>query len=332
MSRASSVRAAIVGLGRWGQSLVTANEDFPESRLEFVAAATRTRSKAEAFCAARDLPLEDSFDAVLARPDVEAVVLATPHSQHCEQIRLAARAGKHVFVEKPLALTIADADSAVAAARGADIKLCVGFNRRFLPAFKALTELADSTKLGKPMHVEGAFSGPFGYGYTDEMWRGSTEENPAGGMAAMGIHILDAMISLMGPVKRVSALSKRLAVQSQLDDTTAVMIEFRSGATGSLSSLMATGSFWRLHVFGADGWAQMPDQTTLVTSDVAGKQEGRVFEPVNTLSYELDAFAGEVLGGADFPVALDQALIGVKAMAAIGESARREGAWISLDL
>lgn len=330
MNASPKVNAAIVGLGRWGQSLVKANVELPGSRLQFVAAATRTPAKAEEFCASRNLVLEADFHAVLGREDVRAVVLATPHSQHGEQIRLAAKAGKHVFVEKPLALTTDDAESAIAAARQAGIHLCVGFNRRFLPAFQLVASHAEGGSFGRALHIEGAFSGPFGYGYTDEIWRGSKDENPAGGMAAMGIHILDAMIAVMGPVHRVSTLSKRLAVSSSLDDTTTVMLEFTSGATGLLSTLMATGSYWRLHLFGSRGWALMPDQTTVTTSDVDGKRDTQAFEVANTLGQELDAFAGQIGGEGTFPVSLEQALAGVAAMAAIGESARRNGDWVEV--
>lgn len=324
------VRAAIVGLGRWGQALVTAGKANADSPLQFTHAATRTPDNARAFCAQHALVLEPDYPALLRNPEVDAVVLATPHSQHCEQIRQAAAAGKHVFVEKPLALTVEDAQGAIAVARAAGTEICVGFNRRFLPAYRALTAAIQEGKLGRLLHVEGHFSGPFGYHYTDAMWRGTRDENPAGGMAAMGIHILDAMLAVMGPVRRVSTLSKRLAVAANLDDTTTVTLEYESGATGSLSTLMATGSFWRLHVFGSDGWAHMPDQHTLIISDLAGNQTSESFAAIDTLAEELDAFALAIWGRAAYPVSLEQALMGVAAMAAISTSARDAGAWVSV--
>jgi predicted dehydrogenase len=273
------------------------------------------------------LKLERDYEAVLRAPDVDAVVLATPHSQHCDQIRAAAAAGKHIFVEKPLALSLADAESAVAAAKAAGVMLCVGFNRRFLPGYKSLFKASQAGDLGRLMHVEANFSGAFGYHYTNEMWRGAGSENPAGGMAAMGIHMLDAMLSIMGPVRRVATLSRRLAVPSDLDDVTSVILDFASGATGSLATLMATGGFWRLHVFGAEGWAQMPDQNSLVLADLSGKQTAHTFEPVDTLAAELDAFAGAIRSKAKYPVSFGEALAGVATMEAIGLSARNGGAW-----
>lgn len=158
------------------------------------------------------------------------------------------------------------------------------------------------------------------------MWRGSSAENPAGGMAAMGIHVLDAMIALMGPVARVAVLSRRLAVSSHLDDTTAIMMEFASGGTGTLSTLMATAPYWRLHVFGAAGWAQMPDQDRLALSDLDGPVGEHRFEAADTLADELDAFAEMVQENCPYPVSHPQALASVAAMEAIAHSAGRDGA------
>src|SRR5262245_66162834 len=124
------VRAAIVGLGRWGRSLVASVQGKSDS-IRFAAAHTRTRATAEEFCRQHDLPLLGSFDAVLTDPAIDAVVLATPHSQHEAQVRAAAAAGKHVFVEKPITLNRKSADAVVAAARRAGIVLAVGFTRRF---------------------------------------------------------------------------------------------------------------------------------------------------------------------------------------------------------
>lgn len=324
------VRAAIVGLGRWGRNLVDANAGNPSSLLHLTHAATRSPQKAEEFCKGRGLRLLADFEDLLASPEIDAVVLATPHSQHVDQICRAAAAGKHVFVEKPLALELAHAEAAISAARSEGIRLCVGFNRRFLPAFRELGNLAASGVLGRPLHVEGAFSGSFGYQYTNEMWRGDASENPAGGMAAMGIHVLDAMIALLGPVRRVSAISRHVAVPSDLKDVTNVALDFASGATGSLSTLMSTASFWRLHLFGSQGWAQMPDQTRLITSDLDGHVQESGFEPRDSLAMELDAFARAILTGAPYPVTDDQALGGVATMEAIALSSADNGSWIDV--
>src|SRR5262249_3666444 len=127
------IRAAIVGLGRWGRSLV-ASVQGKSAELSFVRGHPRTRASAEAFCRAQGVPLVDSYEELLADPDVDALVLATPHSQHEAQIIAAAAAGKHIHVEKPITLDRAGAGRAVDAARKAGVVLAGGHCPRLSPS------------------------------------------------------------------------------------------------------------------------------------------------------------------------------------------------------
>jgi predicted dehydrogenase len=327
---ATPVSAAIVGLGRWGQNLVTATSGNPDAPLRFVQGVTRTPAKATDFAAQHGFPISNKFEKMLSDPNIEAVVLATPHSQHCAQICKAAQAGKHVFVEKPLALTSGEAREAVGQCNKYGVMLAVGFNRRFLPAFKNFSAAHIAGKFGKVLHIDGNFSGPFGYDYTGDMWRGTSAENPAGGMAAMGIHMLDAMIHFLGPVRSVSTLSQRRVIDAPLDDTTNVQLEFNNGSTGSLTTLMATSANWRLQLFGSSGWGAMPDQNTLELN-LLGQEMSRVhFDANDTLADELAAFAACVRGQGGFQVTQMEALAGVAAMEAISLSAAKYGERITV--
>lgn len=328
MTATKSVAAAIVGLGRWGQNLVTASVG---SDLNIVQGVTRTPAKVTEFATQHGFPVSDDYDAMLADPSIEAVVLATPHSQHSAQICKAAEAGKHVFVEKPLALSLTEAQEAVRSCNAHDVVLAVGFNRRFLPAYNALCDAYHANVLGKALHIDANFSGPFAYHYTADMWRGSSDENPAGGMAAMGIHMLDAMIHLLGPIRRVSTLSCRRAVEAPLDDTTHVQLEFRSGATGSLATLMATQTNWRMQLFGASGWAAMKDQQNLEISLIDQEPDVTQYAINDTLADELSAFARCVRGVGSFPVTHREALQGVAAMQAISRSAASDGDSVAVE-
>ena len=321
MTGTKSVNAAIVGLGRWGQNLVNAAMSDPTNTLKFTRAVTRTPAKAQSFCDSHALPLSADFGDLLQNPDIQAIVLATPHSQHADQIKLAAKAGKHVFVEKPLALTLSEGLDVSAACDAANVVLAVGFNRRFLPAYRALEKLLISGDLGQPLHAEGNFSGPFGYDYSGDMWRGTISENPAGGMAAMGIHVLDAMIHLLGPISHVTARSSRRVLKAPIDDTTTILLDFSSGVTGSLTTIMATATNWRLQIFGSTGWVAMRDQRKLEWSTLNNEVQSRRFETADTLAMELDAFGKTILGIGEYPVTLSEALAGVAAMHAIARSA-----------
>src|SRR5215470_18679700 len=142
------IRAAIVGLGRWGRSLVASMQGKSKD-LRFVLAHTRMRATAEDFCRSQELALVDSYEQLLADRNVDAVVLATPHSLHESQIIAAAAAGKHIHVEKPITLDRAGAERAVAAARAAGVMLAVGYCRRFHPSVAGIRARLQDGRLGK---------------------------------------------------------------------------------------------------------------------------------------------------------------------------------------
>jgi len=250
------IRAAIVGLGRWGQNLVDCTQGKTD-RIRFTAGVARTREKAQAFAEARGVVLVGDYGAALADPSVDAVVLATPHTQHAAQVVAAARAGKHVFTEKPFALTAASAEAAVTACAEAGRVLAVGFNWRYQPALQEIRRMLEDGRLGRLLHIEGNFNGPSVYRFPKAHWRQQPEEGPAGGMTGRGVHVVDAMLYLAGPIESVFAQSDRLALDYGLDDTTSMLFRFRSGATGYLGTFIATAECWRLQVFGSKGWAKV---------------------------------------------------------------------------
>jgi predicted dehydrogenase len=258
------IRAAIIGLGRWGQNLVNSVQGKSEV-IRFVAGATRTVAKAEAYARQQGFPLHGSYEAVLADPKVDAVVLATPHTQHAEQVIAAARAGKHVFTEKPLALTAQSAAAAVRACAKARVTLAVGYNWRFQPALQEMRRMLEDGRLGKLLHVEGNFCGPSAYRFPREHWRQEREEGPAGGMTGRGVHVVDAFLCLGGRLASVHAQSARRVLGYGLDDTTSMLFRFKSGASGYLGTVIATAETWRMQVFGSRGWAEVGDVEHLTT-------------------------------------------------------------------
>jgi len=251
------IRAAIVGLGRWGQNLVASVQGKSDA-IRFTAGATRTPEKSRGFADRHGFPLHDRYEKVLADPAIDAVVLATPHSLHAGQIIAAAAAGKHVFVEKPFALSLREAEAAVRACAENKLTLAIGYNWRFQPALQEIKRmLGDDGRLGKLLHIEGNFCGPSVYRFEREHWRQSREEGPAGGMTGRGVHLVDTMICLSGRIESVVAQSSRAVRDFGLDDTTSMLLRFESGATGYLGTVIATAETWRLQVFGANGWAEV---------------------------------------------------------------------------
>ena len=258
------MQAAIVGLGTWGQHLVAAVQGKSDV-IRFAAGATRTPAKAAEFCARHGIRLADSYESLLKEKNIDAVVLATPHSAHAEQIAAAAKAGKHVFVEKPLGLSRADSERAVAACAERKVTLAVGYNWRFQPALQEMKRMLEDGRLGKLLHVEGNFCGPSAYRFRREHWRQDRDEVPAGGMTGRGVHVVDAMLYLAGRIDSVVAQSVRRVQDFGADDTTSMLFRFASGATGYLGTVIATAETWRMQVFGSNGWAEVGDVEHLHT-------------------------------------------------------------------
>lgn len=302
--------AAIVGMGRWGQTLVNSVHGAPESGIRFVAGTTGTLARAEGYAREKGIRLLPDYNAVLADKAVQAVVLSTPHSQHADQVAAAARAGKHVFVEKPFTLTKASAESAVDAAHRAGVVMALGHNRRFLPAVAEMRNLVASGALGTVLHAEGQFSGPGAYGYKAGMWRADRDESPLGGMGGMGIHMIDMLIHLCGRFEQVS-VDSRAQVSTTIDDTTAMLARMRSGVSVLFATLALAPRFWRVALFGTDGIVELNGHENLRFTPREGKGWVKDFPATDIERAELTAFATAVAGGPAYPLPWDEAIHGV---------------------
>jgi predicted dehydrogenase len=312
------ISAAIVGLGRWGQNLVRSVQGGSQ-RLRFVRGVARRPDSVREFATQQNLQLSARLDDALADQDIGAVVLATPHSLHVEQVVAAARAGKAVFCEKPLALTHAGAQRAVAACREAGVVLATGQDKRHWSSMRELAAVVASGRLGEILHVEGNFSNETSTQFP-VAWRESPAESPGAGMTATGIHVVDAFVNLIGPVRCVRAqLIGRKPDPAPLD-TVSVLLEFENGVSGVLCTVRTTPFFARVHVFGTAGSAEAVGETELLLRMAGQQPERRSFEPVNALRVELEAFADAIEGRADYPVTTQQMIAAVAAMEAINRS------------
>jgi predicted dehydrogenase len=292
------IQTAIVGLGRWGRRLVEASSGH--ERLKIVRA-VEPEPGAQDFCAGRGLELTASLDAVLADPAIDAVLLATPHSLHAAQVMACAAARKQVFCEKPLALRVADAARMFDACREAGTALAVGHNRRFWPSMAALRDTVASGELGAILHIEGHNSNENSQSVTAG-WRLSPLESPGGGLTGAGLHVLDAFVSLLGPVRRVYArLNSREPGPPPLD-TALLAIDFVNGTTGALATVRATPLYWRVHVFGTKGSAEVLDEVTMMLRKSASQPRQISYPAIDVLRAELDAFADTIEQKRPFPV------------------------------
>ncbi|HQT77438.1 MAG: hypothetical protein B7Z80_14950 [Rhodospirillales bacterium 20-64-7] len=321
------VRAAIVGLGWWGQNLV--NSVRGNTAIRFTTAHTRTHDTAAGFCAEAGLRWVDSLDAILNDAAIDAVVFATPHTLHTDQVVRAAAAGKHVFVEKPFSLSIADAQRAKQSADAAGIVLAVGFNRRFHPSMAALRTAVHSGNLGTLVSISAEQTALHGLSLSADAWRARSEEAPGGAMTAIGVHLVDGMIDLFGPIRQVFAtVSRRAAPHS--DDTTDILLRFSNGASGHIFCSTAATPHYRMAVYGTSGFAEIlgHSMTTLRQVKAApgnylavAPAEQTETPNFNMLTAELEAFAASIRTGQPFPTPMAQVMHGVEVFEAVLRSA-----------
>jgi|SRR6516164_6252158 len=316
------IDAAIVGLGRWGETLVEAVQGESD-RLRFTCAVSRSPDKLRDFATKHRLEVVSGFEQMLADPSLAAVVLATPHTLHCEQIVAVAAAGKAVFCEKPLTLKKAEAARAIEACRSAGVVLGVGTDKRFFPSLHELVRLDKSGELGRILHLEAHFSNEVARTFTG--WRYSTEESPAGGMTGTGIHVLDAMVAMAGPVRRVQALLLSHKAPPDPLDSLSVLLEFSSGISGTLAAVRSTPMYLRVHAFGRDASAEALGRTDLVRRRSGTEPQRLSFPPVDSARVNLEAFADAVAGRAPYPIPMSEMLDTVAAFEAIAEAVKSDG-------
>ena len=317
------INAGIVGLGGWGRALVESVSGGSDA-IRFIAGTTRTPSRAADYAGKAGLRLYESLDDLLADDDLDAVVLATPHSTHPGQILAAANAGKHVYCEKPFCLGAADAAEALQALAANALKAAVGHDRRFYPNTLALKQAIDAGELGKMVQIEGNFS--TNLAPSAGTWRDSREESPAGGMTSLGIHVVDAFIQLFGRISHVQAVSRRVALPFDIDDATIVTVEFEGGQLGYLGTVASTAPLWHLRAFGSDGWGEVADHDRLTITKARDQSETRTWENhgypcLPSVAAALEAFARDCEGGPPFPITPDEILHGTAVLEAIVQSA-----------
>jgi predicted dehydrogenase len=312
------IDAAIVGLGRWGKAIVEAMQG-KSRKLRFVRGVSKEPEAVRDFAVTQGFQLSTDLADVVDDPGVRAVVLATPHSLHVDQIVAVARAGKPVWCEKPLALTLAEAGRAVAACQTANVVLGLGNNKRCFPSMIELKNAVAEGTLGEILHLEGHFCNEHS---TRVMggWRDSPTESPGGGMTGAGLHILDAFVNLAGPVRQVDARLFRHKPTPDPRDSAAVLVEFASGATGLMATVRAGPAYWRVQVFGTKGWAEARDETMLTVALMGRQPEPRRFAAADSLAVLLEKFADAVEGGPAFPVSPAQMLDTVAAFEAVIKS------------
>ncbi len=232
---ADPLNLCLVGCGRFATFHARAARGLqPRVSLAF---ASREASRAEAYRRRfGGVAAFGSYEAAAADPRVHALVVCTPHHLHLEHVQLAARHGKAVLLEKPIARTLPEADEILAAARSAGIALMVGENFHFMPAFEAARRLLAGGGIGKVRQVVISARGyrrPSG-------WRRRREDAGGGLLIDGGIHWIHLLRDWAGSVAEVTAMvPPNLFPELEGEDTVFLLVRFRSGAVGMLANSLS---------------------------------------------------------------------------------------------
>jgi predicted dehydrogenase len=320
------MKAGLIGLGWWGSSLLRMTANSEALR---IVAATDVDPSREAVATAAGVDFRRSFEGVVRHPDVEAVILCTPHELHAEQAISAAGHDKHVFCEKPLCLTLADAERVVQACERAGVVLGIGHERRFEPPIVDLMTRIAAGELGSILQIEGNFSQDKFLSLPPDNWR-IRGAGSVGPMTATGIHLLDLSTAILGSAKRVAASVRSLATSFENGDSLAVMIDFENGGAALISAILATPFDGRFAVYGSLGWAEIRDKSHpensegwIATYAVRGKvREMKDYPGAPAARLNLEAFARATAGQQPYPIKTSQMLQTTAALEAVFESTR----------
>jgi predicted dehydrogenase len=248
------LRVAALGIGWWSDVLADAAKR--SGMVDLVACYTRSDDKRHAFAAKYACRAAASYEEMLADDTIEAIINTTPNSVHLETVRMAAAAGKHVFLDKPIANSVAQGREIARVCDAAGVILSLGYQRRRERHFRWIKTEIDAGRFGKLVQAEANISRDR-LGKIDlSSWRYQAAGMPGGVMLQIGIHYVDVLEMLLGPVARVSAASARLVLPGDNDDVAAMTLEHECGAISNLTASYASaGEYYMLNVYGKEASA-----------------------------------------------------------------------------
>jgi predicted dehydrogenase len=324
------LRVASIGLGWWSDVLADAAKR--SSKVKIVACYTRSEDKRRAFAEKYGCRAASSYADILAADDVDAIINTTPNQTHLETIRAAAQAGKHTFLDKPIATTIADGRAIIRACQDAGIVLAVGYQRRRETHFRWIRDRIAAGDFGNVVQAEANISrdreGKFDIG----SWRYTAAGMPGGVMLQIGVHYTDVLEMLLGPVKSVSGMTAQLALPGENPDVAGLLMQHESGAISTLNAGYASASeYYLMNIYGREmtayyslheGLKVLKRRTTEVVPVPMQKND--------TLVEELEEFADCVRGKGRPEVDGEKALRSLAVIRA-GVKSAREGRHVTVE-
>ena len=335
---AEKVRIGFIGIGWWSGMLADAAQK--SNRIEIGACYSRSASKVDDFAGKYGGQGMKRFEELLDNENIDALVITVPNSQHSSRVIEALEKKKHVFVEKPMALSVEECRQMNEAAARSGCLLTVGHNNRRMMIYRKAKEIIQEGKIGDIVLAEACMTGDIGMGFTPDKWRWSRNESPAGPFAHFTIHEVDNLNYLVGPVKRVSAFPGRVWGKAESDDAVVAVLEFENRALGYLGGTVITPArdFCQLH--GTEGVLLMDKNEGSLKFMKKGETEMTVIpleedaeeQRLNSIAEEMDAFAAAIQGVAPLEITGETGLAAVAVMEACLKSFESEGSIYIQDL
>ena len=290
------INVACLGMGWWSDVLADAIQKT--DKINIVSCYTRSEDKRNTFAKKYSCAAAPSYEAILADKHIDAIVNTTPNSVHRETTIAAAQAGKHVFLDKPIANTVADGRALTEACRKAGVVLGMGYQRRREGQFRWIKQQIDAGIFGKLVNAESNISRDR-LGKIDlRSWRYQAVGMPGGVMLQIGIHYVDVLTYLMGPVKAVSGRSAQLVLPGDNPDVASLILEHENGALSTVNASYASASeYYLMNIYGKDASAYYDMHTGLRwLNRGADKPDAVSYNKIDTFVDQLEEFAAAVRG------------------------------------
>jgi predicted dehydrogenase len=246
------VKVGIVGLGRWAKVLTRAIKT--SDQIKIVAGFSRSKEKRDAFQQEMGVPAAPDMATMLANPEIQGVVITVPNEQHLSVAREIARAGKHVYTEKPIAHTLEDGLEIEALEKTHGVTVTVGHSARLMAGIRMIRQAIDAGELGRLAFMEANFSNERALELTPSTWRWYKDRAPGGPLSQLAIHQFDVLHYLGGEIIEASSMASKLSpVGAEVDDQSMTLLKFADGKVGYVGSCWTSPGVFAVRVFGAKG-------------------------------------------------------------------------------
>jgi len=322
------MRAAVVGLGWWGRNVLGNLAD--SERIEVTHGVDPAHNSVAELAGRYGIRLVGDYDEVIDDAAVDAVILTSPNTLHETQVLRAAKAGKQIFCEKPLTLSVEGAKRMLDACDRAGITLGLGHERRWEPAMEEVFRLVREKAIGNTLQVETNFSHNLFNKLAPDNWRFDSVASPGGGFTARAIHLTDFMVSMFGRATRVWATTASIAYEPPRIDTLAAHITFANGISALLGTSIATPFYGRFTVYGDEGWIEHREFTNseddvpaeLIRSDVSANRTVSQHPVINTVKANFEDWARAVEEGTPYRIRPEEMLSNMEIFEAVVASSR----------